>query len=71
VSEVANKSLIYIILKAFTYYFVTLQIQVFESKAYQKYMNKDFKKYIDMAEEKGRANIWRANNLKINQLRNQ
>ncbi len=24
-----------------------------------------------MAEEKGRANMWRANNLKINQLRNQ
>jgi hypothetical protein len=66
VSEVANKSLIYIILKAFTYYFVTLQIQVFESKAYHKYMNKDFKKYTDMAEEKGRASMWRANNFKIN-----
>ena len=42
---------------------------MFESKAYQKYMNKDFKKYIDMAEEKGRANMWRANNFKINQIR--
>ena len=34
-------------------------------------MNKEFKKYIDMAEEKGRANMWRANNFKINQIRTQ
>jgi hypothetical protein len=34
-------------------------------------MNKDFKKYINMAEEKGRAKMWRANNLKIKQIRNQ
>jgi len=28
-------------------------------------MNKDFKRYMDMAEAKGKISIWRANNFKI------
>jgi protein associated with RNAse G/E len=62
VNEVSAKSLIYILLKAFTYYFVTLQIQVFEAKTYKLYIQKEFKKYLSMAEYKGKAILWRFNN---------
>jgi hypothetical protein len=62
---------VYIILKAFTYYFVTLQIQVFSAKAYKEYIDKDFKNYLGMAESKGKAIMWRINNFKIKKIREQ
>lgn len=67
--EMVVRNIMFIILKAFTYYFVTLQIQIFDSTAYKKYKEKDFKKYKDMAETKGMAIIWRMNNLKIQKIR--
>jgi hypothetical protein len=42
VDEMVVRNIMFIILKAFTYYFVTLQIQIFESTAYKKYKKKDF-----------------------------
>ena len=65
------RNIMFIILKAFTYYFVTLQIQIFESSAYKKYKKKDFQLYKDMAETKGMAIIWRTNNLKILKIKQQ
>ena len=65
------RNIMFIILKAFTYYFVTLQIQIFESTAYKEYKKKDFQKYKDMAETKGMAIIWRMNNLKIQKIKHQ
>jgi hypothetical protein len=61
----------YIILKAFTYLFVTLQIQIFSSSAYKKYVKKDMVKFIDMAETKGMSIRMRFNNEKIDQIKNQ
>lgn len=55
----------FIILKAFTYYFVTLQIQIFNSTAYKRYIRRDFQKFKNMAETKGMGIIWRHNNMKI------
>ena len=59
----------FIILKAFTYYFVTTQIQIFESTAYKEYIKKDFKRFIDMADTKGTSIIWRLNNEKIEKIK--
>lgn len=59
----------FIILKAFTYYFVTLQIQIFDSTAYKEFISKDFKKFIDMADTKGMSIIWKLNNEKIQKIR--
>ena len=61
----------YIILKAFTYLFFTLQIQIFSSSAYKKYVKKDMVKFIDMAETKGMSIRMRFNNEKIDQIKNQ
>lgn len=67
--EVVVRSIMFIILKAFTYYFVTLQIQIFDSSAYKRYIDKDFKKFIDMADTKGESIIWRMNNKKIEKIK--
>jgi hypothetical protein len=69
VDEVVVRSIMFIILKAFTYYFVTLQIQIFDSTAYQRYIDKDFRKFIDMADTKGNSIIWRMNNRKIEKIK--
>ena len=37
------RSIMFIILKAFTFYFVTLQIQIFNSAAYKRYVKKNLK----------------------------
>ena len=71
VDEMVVRSIMFIILKAFTYYFVTLQIQIFASTAYKKYIKKDFQKVKDMAETKGMGIIWRNNNMKIQQIKQQ
>ncbi len=71
VTEFANQSLVYIFLKAVTFYLVSLQIQVFESQSYHKYMKEDFRKYQLLAQDKGEANIKRMNNLKIQKIREQ
>lgn len=67
--EVVVRSIMFIILKAFTFYFVTLQIQIFDSYAYKNYIQKDFQRHIDMADTKGSSIIWRINNQKIEQIR--
>jgi len=69
--EVTAKSITYIILKAFTFYFVTLQIQIFGSTAYDKYRKRDFTHFIEMAEKKGKAIMWRENNDKIQKIKQQ
>lgn len=42
VNSVTSKGITYITLKAFTFFFVILQIQIFGSRAYKRYMKKDF-----------------------------
>lgn len=69
VDEVVVRSIMFIILKAFTYYFVTLQIQIFDSNAYKRYIETDFKKFIDMADTKGTSILWRNNNRKIEKIK--
>ena len=71
VDEMVVRSIMFIILKTFTYYFVTLQIQIFDSTAYKQYIQKDFKRFIDMADTKGTSIIWRINNDKIQKIRHQ
>lgn len=41
-NEAFTRSIIFIILKTITYFFVTLQIQIFSSTAYKVYIKKDF-----------------------------
>lgn len=53
VNSVTSKGITYITLKAFTFFFVILQIQIFGSRAYRRYMKKDFTRFIAMAETKG------------------
>lgn len=65
------RSIMFIILKTFTYYFVTLQIQIFDSTAYRLYIKKDFQGYINMADTKGTSIIWRINNEKVQAIRQQ
>ena len=69
IDEMVVRSIMFIILKVFTYYFVTLQIQIFDSTSYKEYIKKDFMRFINMADTKGMAIIWRMNNLKIEQIR--
>ena len=71
VDEVVVRSIMFIVLKTFTYYFVTLQIQIFDSTAYRQYIDKDFQRYIDMADTKGNSIIWRINNDKVQEIRQQ
>jgi len=71
VDEMVVRSIMFIILKAFTYYFVTLQIQIFNSTAYKRYLRRDFQKFKNMAETKGMGIIWRHNNMKIQKLKQQ
>lgn len=69
VDETVVRSIMFIVLKVFTYYFVTLQIQIFDSTAYKKYIVKDFQRFIDMADTKGTSIIWRMNNDKVAKIR--
>ena len=69
VDEMVVRNFMFIVLKAFTYYFVTLQIQIFESTAYKEYKKKDFQNYKDMAETKGMAIIWSMKNLKMQKIK--
>lgn len=57
------------ILKAFTYFFVALSINIFDSTAYKIYMKRDFKKFIDMAELKGKSIRMKFNNEKIEKIK--
>lgn len=71
VDEMVVRSIMFIVLKTFTYYFVTLQIQIFDSTAYRQYIDKDFQRYIEMADTKGNSIIWRINNEKVQEIRQQ
>lgn len=67
--EAFTRSIIFIILKTFTYFFVTLQIQIFSSTAYKRYIKKDLVKFIDMAETKGMSIRMKFNNEKIAKIK--
>jgi len=68
-NEAVARSIIFIVLKTFTYFFVTSQIQIFSSTAYKRYVKKDLVKYIDMAETKGMSIRMKFNNEKIEKIR--
>jgi len=45
--EVIPGNILYILLKAFTYFLVSLQIQIFRSKTYKKFTSRELKQYMN------------------------
>lgn len=67
--EVNTANVVYILLKAFTYFLVSLQIQIFNAKTYkEKFVKKDLEKFLDQAQTKGLCITYKFNNYKLQKL---
>lgn len=61
----------YMVLKALTYFFVEIQIQIFISETYKIFVKKDMAKLLNLAYTKGECITYRFNNIKLKNVAKQ
>lgn len=61
----------YIVLKAFTFFLVEIQIQIFISETYKIFVLKDMAKLLSLAFAKGECITYRFNNIKLKKIAKQ